>query len=140
MYVQSIQTILIAFIGGGAVGLIEFLIRRHDEKDDKNREILLAISDLEDKISQMNRKIDRVEYKGDERNAVSARVRILRFADEMMDNRKHSKDSWDQCLTDITEYASYCTAHPNFKNDQTAQTVDFLRQSYQERLKKHDFL
>lgn len=140
MYIQAIQTILIALIGGGAVGFIEFLIRRHDEKKNSNSEVLKAISALGDKIAQLDKKIDNVDAKGDERNAVSSRVRILRFADEMMDNRKHSKDSWDQCLTDITEYTKYCAVNPGFKNDQTAATVEFLRDSYQERLKKHDFL
>lgn len=139
-FIQSIQTILIALLGGGAVGFIQFLIQRHDERHDKSIEILSAIKKLDDKINTLDMKIDTVDAKGDERNAISSRVRILRFSDEMMDDRRHSKDSWDQCLTDITEYTKYCDAHPDFKNDQTAATVDFLRTSYQDRLKKHDFL
>lgn len=140
MYIQAIQTILIALIGGGAVGFIEFLIRRHDEKKNSNSEVLKAISALGDKIAQLDKKIDNVEAKGDERNAVSSRVRILRFMDEIMEGRKHSKDSFDQVLHDIDEYEDYCGEHPDFKNNQTVSTVSYIKRNYDERLEKHDFL
>ena len=130
-------------VGGGLFAFIQFLINRHDSRNDKNKEILKAISDLDAKVEErfkaLDEKIDLVDAKGDERNAVSSRVRILRFADEMQEDRKHSKDSWDQCLSDVTEYERYCEDHPKFKNNQTAATVSYIKRIYEERLEKHDF-
>jgi len=120
-------------LGGGILAFIQFMVNRHDQKHDKLKKVFDAIENL-------SKKIDSIDAKSDERNAVAARVRILRFADEMMENRKHSKDSWDQCLSDITEYDKYCDKHPDFKNNQTAVTVEYLQKSYRERLEKQDFL
>lgn len=128
-----LQTILVALIGGGVVGFIEFLIRRHDAKQDKNSEILIA-------ISRLSTKIDSVESKADERAAVDARIRILRFRDEMLEGRNHSHDSFQQVLNDIDEYENYCHTHPGFKNNQTVSTVQHIKKNYEERLERHDFL
>lgn len=134
------QTIVGGLLGGGLISFIQFLIQRKDKKADKNSEILSAIQGLDKKINILDGKIDSVEDKVDERAAVSARVRILRFSDEMLDERKHSKDSYDQCLSDITFYEQYSAEHPNFKNNQTSATIDYIKKSYAERLEKHDFL
>lgn len=139
-FTAVVQTLLGGLLGGGLIGFIEFMIRRHDEKENSSIKILYAIDNLDKKIEHLNKKIDDVERKGDERNTVEARVRILKFADELMEERRHSKDSWDQCLSDITTYEDYCKAHEDFKNNQTAATVAFIKKGYSERLEKHDFL
>lgn len=138
---MDIQTIVVALIGGGIVSFVQFLIQRHDSKKDKNKEILSAIEDLSAQMRAMDRKIDSVDQKVDERSAVEARVRILRFADELQEGRRHSKDSYDQCVgADITYYEDYCDEHPGFKNNQTQLTVEYIKKNYAERLEKHDFL
>lgn len=120
-------------LGGGILAFVQFLISRHDQKHDKLKGVYEAIEGLSKQIKQ-------VSDKADERNAVNSRVRILRFADEMMEGKKHSKDSWDQVMGDITDYEKYCDAHPDFRNGQTAATVEYLKKNYIERLEKHDFL
>ena len=52
---------------------------------------------------------------------------------------RHSKDSWDQCMADITGYEKYCDAHPDFKNNQAVITIEYIRKNYADRLEKHDF-
>ena len=76
----------------------------------------------------------------DERSAVNARVRILRFSDEMGDGRRHSKDSYDQTLSDIDYYEKYCSDNPSFPNNKTVSTIEHIKNNYAERLEKHDFL
>lgn len=137
---MNILNILNILIGGGILAFVEFFIKRHDEKSDKNSVILQAIDRLDKKIITLEDKIDKVQSNEEERDAVSKRVRILRFADEMMDNRRHSKECFDQVLSDITDYERYCSTHPDFKNNQTSATVEYITKSYAERLKKHDFL
>lgn len=125
--------VLDILIGGGLLGLIQFLISRHDSKHDRFK----AIQESIDKLSE---RIDKIDAKGDERNAVEFRVRILRFEDELLEGRKHSKDSWDQVMGDITGYEQYCAEHKDFKNNQTEMTIKHIEKSYQERLDKHDFI
>lgn len=96
--------------------------------------------ELSDKIDALSVKVDKLEAKEDERDAVNKRVRILRFEDELQRDQRHSKDSFDQVLGDITEYNEYCNSHPRFRNDQTAQTVEHIRKVYADRLERRDFL
>lgn len=140
---MDVQTILIAVISSGVVGslllFVQFLIQRHDSRQDKNSEVLTAIKNLNTKITGLDEKVDQVDSKGDERFAVSTRVRILRFEDEMQEGKRHSKDSWDQTISDCDFYNSYCESHPKFKNGQTEATVRHIRHGYDERLEKGDW-
>ena len=136
-------TILGVVLGGGILAFIQFLITRHDSKHDKLAGVKESINALSEKVDErfdtLDRKIDMVNAKGDERFAVSSRVRILRFEDELQEKRKHSKDSWDQAMADIDYYEAYCQAHPKFKNNQTVATVEHIKHGYGERLEKHDW-
>lgn len=98
--------------------------------------------ELSDKIDALAKKVDKLEAKEDERDAVNKRVRILRFEDELQRGQRHTKDSFDQALSDITDYESYCAPgkHPEFRNNQTTATVEHIKKVYAERLERHDFL
>lgn len=141
---QFFLTIIGGLLGGGIIGFIEFIIRRNDEKKDKSKEVIEAIENLDKKVDErfntLDEKIELVDKKGDERNAISSRVRILRFADEMMENRKHSKDAWSQLLVDCDTYEDYCKDNEDFRNNITSATISYLKANYTERLEKHDFL
>lgn len=126
------DTIVSVLIGGGLFAFIQFLINRHDSKHDRLKAVTEAVNKLSARIDDLDGKIDQT-------NAITARVRILRFADEMQENKKHSKDSWDQCMSDITDYEDYCNDHPKFRNNQTSATIEYLTTQYKERLDKHDW-
>ena len=72
--------------------------------------------------------------------AITSRVRILRFNDELLRDEKHTKEAFDQVLSDIDVYEAYCIAHPDFKNNKTKMSVSYIIASYQEHMEKHDFL
>lgn len=72
--------------------------------------------------------------------AITSRVRILRFNDELLRDEKHTKEAFDQVLSDIDVYEAYCSAHPEFKNNKTKMSASYITASYQEHLEKHDFL
>lgn len=107
-------------------------------------DLMKKVTDLEtnltNRISSVEKAVATIEYKEDERDAVNKRVRILKFEDEIQTGIRHSKDSFDQVLSDISSYNQYCEAHRAFKNEQTAQTVEHIRKMYSLRLEKHDFL
>ncbi len=130
MYIISLIS---AMIGGSFLVFVQFLISRHDNKKDIYNNIIRDLAEIRSEIKK-------VDEKGDKREAISSRVRILRFADELQEDRKHSKDSFDQVLVDITEYENYCDTHPKFKNNQTQSTISYIKKVYSDRLEKHDFL
>ena len=74
-----------------------------------------------------------------ETRAIAARVRILRFGDELQEEKKPSKGRFDQALADINAYDEYCAQHSDFKNGVTEPTSTFIKEQYQERLRKYDF-
>lgn len=126
------ETFIGILLGGSFLAFLQFLIARHDSKHDKFKEIMQAISDLE-------KKVDLLDAKGEMREAVNKRVRILRFEDELQEDRRHSKDSFAQVMSDITEYESYTERNPSFKNRQTEATIAHISKVYNERLEKHDW-
>ena len=127
------QTFIGIVLGGSFLAFLEFLIQRFDKKHDRFKAIEERIDKLQASISDLSENADR-------REAVSCRVRILRFEDELQENRDHSKDSFDQVLSDITTYDRYCEKHPDFRNHQTSATVAHITACYNDRLQKHDFL
>lgn len=138
MDTNSTIPIIIAIIGSSAVWeFIHFLIDRNDKKKEKKDNCSKQILDA---IEKLNAKIDRVDKELSESRAIAARIRILKFMDELLEPRKHTKDSYDQVMSDITNYEKYCKDHPTFKNNQTASTIEYINKNYQERLEKHDFL
>jgi len=139
-----ITSIAGVLLGGGILAFIQFLINRHDNKHDKFGKLTEAIEKLtntmEERFNSVDQKIDTVDSKADEYNAVSCRVRILRFEDELQSEIRHSKDAWDQCLSDCRSYETYAETHENFRNNITEATIEHIKRSYAERLEKHDFL
>lgn len=119
----------------GSAGLWTFLDHRQQRKADKE----MQGSELMKEIKAMRLELNEVKETIDENEAKASRIRILKFADEIFMEMNHSKDSFDQCMSDITFYEKYCDDHPKFKNHQTAETVEYIKEVYHERMKKKDF-
>lgn len=47
------------------------------------------------------------------------RANILRFYDELIEQKKHGKEFFNEMMDTITEYEKYCQTHPNFPNGKT---------------------
>ncbi len=116
--------ILIGFLGSSAVfGFFEFLIKRHDAK----KGVLAEVRAL------------RVDF--EEAKAVDARRRILQFSDSLIhEDKRHSKEYFDQVMDDITAYEKYCDDHKGFKNNKAVASISHITKVYTERLEKKDFL
>lgn len=152
---ESIIAIFVAVIGSNALwGFIQFLLQRKDNKDDCVKKIIDMIKKLDEKFDEkiaeldnrsnqrnkrLNEKIDKLDDELGERGAISCRVRILKFMDEILEGWNHSKDSYNQVMQDITNYERFCAEHPMFKNNQTVATIEYIKNDYQEHLEKNDF-
>lgn len=98
-----------------------------------NGEIINRLDILEDKIN-ITKDIN------DERDAISCRVRILQFGDEVRRGLPHSQENFDQILSDIDNYEHYCETHPEFKNNKTVATKEKILKVYSEKIDNNDFL
>lgn len=104
-------------------------------------------ADINSKVDRLSKSIDELKKQNDminhaigEDRAITARVRILRFGDEVSRGIKHSKENFEQVLSDIDMYEKYCASHPKFKNNQTVMTTKVIKETYEMRLKNRDFI
>ena len=128
--------ILLGIISGGAIAailvFIQYLITRHDNKADKNDAVLQKLDELEDTMSGLKKVLD-------ERDAITARRAILRFGDEVYNDKHHNKELFDQTLEDADRYEEYCKNHPEFKNSKTVMTMEFIKDIYNKLFVEHKF-
>ena len=130
---DSIIAIFVAVIGSNALwGFIQFLLQRKDNKSDCSKKIIEMIQKLDEKIDKLDGELS-------ERSAISCRVRIVKFMDEILEGWEHSHDSYTQVLQDITNYVNYCVENPTFKNNQTEASIQYIKNDYQKHLEANDF-
>ena len=128
---MEIWQMILTFVGGGSfLAFLEFLIKRHDDKKGKNREILDAIRRLSDEVNQ-------VKADADKRDAVLARTHILRFCDELYNCIHHSKDYFEQTLDDIKVYKRFSAGQDDFANGRTDMAAQFIKDEYIRLFKEH---
>ena len=131
---MEIWQMILTFVGGGSfLAFLEFLIKRHDDKKGKNKEILDAIGRLSDEVAQVKEDADR-------REAVLSRTHILRFDDELINGIKHSKEYFCQQLHDIDVYEQYCESHRDFQNSYAVMAIAHIRSTYKECLEENKFI
>lgn len=133
MDMELVIAVIVAVVGSNALwGFIQFLVQRKDNKDECGKKII-------EMIQKLDGKIDKLDDELGERSAISCRVRIIKFMDEILQGWSHSHDSYVQVMQDITNYLRYCAEHPEFKNHQTEATIAHIQADYQKRLEKNDF-
>lgn len=100
----------------------------------------LLIGDLEGKIDKISGKVEDLDNQVQEDRALRARTHILRFADELYNKERHSKEYFDEILYDIDKYEKYCDEHPKFINSKTGMSSDLIKETYNKLIKEHSFL
>ena len=105
-----------------------------------NGEVLDKMDAMNERVDKLSVKVDQSEARQAERDAKMARNHILRFGDEVRVGTRHSKESSDEVLADITAYEAYCKAHPEFPNHRTRAAEKFISETYDKCLKEDSFL
>lgn len=104
-----------------------------------NREVSEKISEIDKRITALSDKVTSVAKANEENNIRTARVRILRFGDELLNDMSHSKDSFDQAMMDVDLYTRYCHTHPDFQNGIASSMAEYIREQYNANLRNHGF-
>lgn len=128
--VSVLVPIMVAMFGSSWLG--DFLAKKREGKI-TNTEIMDKLTKVDDRLTTVEENIDR-------NNAITARVRIIRFNDELLEHKDHSKESFDQCLSDIDTYEDYCEKHPEFSNNKTVLSVENILRIYKELEANNGFL
>lgn len=92
--------------------------------------------ELMDKVNTLENKVGALEKS----DVIDCRVRILTFADEIRRGVRHSRETFDQVLSDIDTYERYCTEHPDFMNNKTVAAKAKILDVYSECIDNNDFL
>ena len=117
---------------GALFGFIEFMIQRHDKRFNQLAAIQKSLTEIDDRI-------DNVEFMAAEREAKQWRSMILRFADECYMGLDHSQEHFLDMLDVISAYNDYCTSHPKFKNGKTTDASQRIKDTYHELIEQHKF-
>ena len=93
-------------------------------------------------IEAIRTEIDNMKKAEDEKEARSARRRILRFNDELLNQRdlKHSKEMFDDIIEDTNQYRAYCRANPDFLNSKCTLAIENVERVYRKCMQDGTFL
>lgn len=97
----------------------------------------IASGEIEQRLSSIEKKIDRMENTIEEREAVLSRTHILRFNDDLHNGLYHSSEYFLQTIDDIAKYDQYCAAHPSFANGRTVIACEQIRETYKRLYEEH---
>ena len=110
-----------------------------------------SISDMMDEIKkdtkQTNAKVDSVAaqlnihiIESEEEKARQARMRILRFYDELCAGDEHSESYFEDILDDCKFYELYCANHKEFQNHRGQAAIDYIDEIYRKVKQNGGFL
>ena len=105
-----------------------------------NKEMMDQVNDLQSEIKGMKTEIDTLKKEEELERVRMARQRILRFNDEILFEKRHSKEHFDEILDDIDTYEEYCRTHEDYENNKAVLAIATIREVYKDCLKTHDFL
>lgn len=105
-----------------------------------NKEMLDKLECLEKKVDKLEQIDKQQNEERDKENALEARRRILRFADECRRKEKHSEEYFNNVLEDISAYKDYCDKHKSFENEKAVIAISIIESAYRHCYENDDFL
>ena len=93
-----------------------------------------------DQVADLKKDLDEFKKETELERVRQARQRILRFNDEILFEKRHSKEHFDEILDDITLYERYCREHKEYENNKAVLAISTIKEVYQDCMDTHDFL
>lgn len=95
---------------------------------------------ISEQIEAIGRKVDQIEYKVDQTEAIACRARLLIFNKELVRREKHTQEEFDQCLYDCDKYEKFCADHPGFVNNKARLSIENIKRCYAKCSEDGDFI
>lgn len=96
--------------------------------------------EIMDEVKKIDKKIDDHIKNEEIEHIRNVRQRILRFSDEILMGKKHSKEHFDEVLSDIDAYEKYCDAHTDYINNKAVLSIETIKDVYNDCLINHGFV
>lgn len=97
------------------------------------------VDKLDTKVDLVTKKVELLEDKVDMNKADTYRTRILRFNGEIKRGVKHDEEEFNDCLTAIDKYETYCKSHPDYPNNKCMLAIENVERVYKECLVNNSF-
>lgn len=135
------MTAIIIACGGSLIAatgtIVALLLQRKWQKEDRTAD---RISELSDKMEDVQDTLDSHIKADAENDAKQARRRIIVFSDECRRGMLHSSEHFDSVLDDITFYRHYCETHPGFRNEKAAHSIKYVEEVYDKAKRENSFI
>lgn len=105
-----------------------------------NKDVMDKLESVQKELKDLGEKHNKLERRMDKDDADECRTRILRFADELRRDVKHSEEFFNQILDDISDYERYCAEHSEYKNSKAVNAIAEIDKVYQKCMEKNSFL
>ena len=95
--------------------------------------------DMQNQITEMRSELTELKKDFECKKAEDMRWEILNFANSCRRGDRHGKDAWRHAMSQVAEYEAY-TERKGIANGVIEEDTNYLRELYQERCRKNDFL
>ena len=103
------------------------------------KEAVSKIDNLENRIENIDQKLDSHIAEDEVDKVKQNRLRILIFGSDILNGIKPTREHEEDILDSITEYEKFCASHPDFKNNKAEITINLIKKDYENRLLSNNF-
>lgn len=106
---------------------------------DLKSDLKADFTELNDKVNNIETKLETHINENKRERAADYRARIIRFNDEIMEEKTHTKEYYDNILEDIDKYEAYCNSHPDYPNNKAVMAIHNIKAKYEEHMENNSF-
>lgn len=105
-----------------------------------NGDVLKKLESMETTQAETRKKLDDHIRQDADRAADMHRARILRFNNELLQSKPHTREEFIDILAEIDTYRSHCRQYEDYPNSRATHAMANIERVYDDRLAKQDFL
>lgn len=106
---------------------------------DLKSDLKADFTELNDKVNNIETKLETHINENKKERAADYRARIIRFNDEIMEGKTHTKEYYNNILEDIDKYEAYCNSHPDYPNNKAVMAIHNIKAKYEEHMENNSF-
>ena len=114
--------------------------KTQDSLQSMKSSITSDIQSTKQEVTDVQQTLSKHISEDEENKAKQARYRILRFYDEICEEKLHSESHFEDILDDIDFYEKYCDNHKDFKNNRGTAAMEHIKATYKKVKAKGGFL
>lgn len=142
----------IIFGSGGAVALLLTMVEVSSIKINPwsaiakalgrafNGDVLKKLESMQATQAETRKKLEAHIRQDADRAADLHRARILRFNNEILQSKPHTREEFIDILAEIDAYRSHCRQYEDYPNSRATHAMANIERVYDDRLRKQDFL